>query len=96
MHSTEAASAFSALGSASRLKVLRTLLRVGPQGLRVNEIQQRTGIAASTLAHHLKVLCDGGVIEQSRVGRLTLNQACFDRLEELAAFILSECCVDNE
>ena len=89
-----AARAFSALGSEARLQVLRTLVRAGPEGLSVGQIQERTSIAPSTLAHHLKFLRAGGVIEQSRDGRSTLNHACFDQLEELAGFILSECCTD--
>ena len=92
---TEAASAFSALGSEARLQVLRTLVRAGPQGLTVGEIQERTGMALSTLAHHLKFLVAGDVIEQIREGRSTLNRASFERLEVIAGFILSECCVDE-
>ena len=49
----QAARAFSALGSEARLQVLRTLVRAGPEGLSVGQIQERTSIAPSTLAHHL-------------------------------------------
>jgi len=90
----EASRAFSALGSEARLQVLRTLVRAGPEGLSVGDIQERTGIAPSTLAHHLKFLLAGGVINQTKDGRSTLNRASFDQLESLAAFILSECCAD--
>ncbi|MCE8539305.1 helix-turn-helix transcriptional regulator [Ruegeria pomeroyi] len=91
----EAASGFAAMGSVARLKVLRTLVRAGRPGLTVGEIQQRTDMAASTLAHHLKALTAGGVIEQTRQGRQTINCARYDHLEALAQFIIAECCADQ-
>lgn len=90
----EAAQGFSAMGSGARLKVLKALVRAGAPGLSVGEIQERTGIAPSTLAHHLKFLAAGGVVTREKVGRSTINRASFEALEELAGFILSECCVD--
>lgn len=89
-----AAAAFAAMGSEARLKVLKTLVRAGQGGLSVGEIQDRTGIAPSTLAHHLKFLAAGGLVAQERVGRTTINRACYDALSVLADFILSECCAD--
>ncbi len=91
----EAAAGFAAMGSEARLQVLRSLIRAGEPGLTVGEIQDRTGIAPSTLAHHLKFLSGAGVIRQEKIGRTVTNQADFQRLENLAAFILSECCSDE-
>lgn len=83
------------MGSEARLKVLRTLVRAGQAGLTVGEIQERTGIAPSTLAHHLRFLAAGGVVEQEKAGRSTINRACYDELRNLAQFILAECCADE-
>ena len=90
----QAAQGFAAMGSEARLQVLRCLVRAGRDGLMVNEIQDRTGIAPSTLAHHLKFLTGAGVVEQEKVGRSTINRAGFEQLEALAQFVLSECCAD--
>lgn len=90
-----AAAGFSAMGSEARLKVLKTLVRAGEGGLTVGEIQERTGIAPSTLAHHLRFLAAGGVVVQEKIGRSTVNRASYDELRALAAFILSECCADE-
>jgi len=89
-----AAASFQAMGSDARLKVLRALIRAGEAGLSVGEIQARTGIAASTLSHHIRVLAAAGVIEQHREGRSTLTRAAYDHLRALAAYILAECCND--
>ena len=92
----QAAQGFAAAGSDHRLDVLRTLVRAGPKGLTVGEIQNRTGMPASTLAHHLRFLSDGGLIEQHRRGRSVINQAVFDHIHALSNFLLSECCADSE
>ncbi len=83
------------MGSEARLKVLKTLVRAGEAGLTVGEIQNRTGIAPSTLAHHLRFLAAGGVVEQEKIGRATINCANYEELRGLAQFILSECCADE-
>ena len=95
MDNTIAVEGFSALASESRMVVLQTLVKAGPDGLPVGEIQRRTGIPASTLAHHLKFLHAGHLVEQDKQGRTIINRADFNHLEALAAFILEECCAEQ-
>ena len=91
----EAAQAFSAVGSEPRLEVLLALVRSGPEGLSVGDIQDRLGIPPSTLAHHLRFLAASGLIDQERHGRTVLNRAAFCRIEALADYLLCECCADT-
>ena len=91
---TEAAEAFAALGSEVRLAILRALVRAGEAGLPVGALQQRLAIAASTLSHHLRALIQAGVLEQTRDGRTLICRARYDRIQELAAFLVNECCAD--
>ena len=74
--------------------VLRMLVRAGTEGLTVSEIQERVALPASTLAHHLRFLAAGGLIEQERRGRAVISRAAYRRIEALAAFLLDECCTD--
>ncbi|MGR3715941.1 MAG: ArsR/SmtB family transcription factor [Thermohalobaculum sp.] len=90
----EAAEAFAALGSDVRLAILRSLVRAGEAGLPVGALQQRLAIAASTLSHHLRALVQAGVLEQTRDGRTLICRARYDRIQGLAAFLVSECCAD--
>ena len=90
----EAAEAFAALGSEVRLAILRALVRAGEAGLAVGALQQRLAIAASTLSHHLRALVQAGVMEQTREGRTLICRARYDRIQGLAAFLVSECCAD--
>ena len=91
----EAAQGFAAIGSEARLQVVLTLVKAGPRGLSVGDIQVRTGMAASTLAHHLRFLASAGLIAQEKAGRSVINRAAFDHLEALAGYILKECCADE-
>lgn len=90
-----AAQGFAALGSEARLQVVLTLVKAGKTGLTVGDIQSRTGMAASTLAHHLKFLSSAGLVNQEKYGRSVINRAAFDHLENLAGYILKECCSDE-
>jgi len=95
MNAIEAAQGFSAMGSESRLEVLQTLVRAGNDGLRVGDIQERTGISASTLAHHLKFLSAANLIVQRKQGRVIMSTANFEHLNLLAGFILEKCCTET-
>ena len=91
-----AAQGFSAMGSESRLEVLQVLVRAGNAGLAVGDIQARTKIPGSTLAHHLKFLSSADLIVQEKQGRTIINRANYTHLQSLAAFILEECCSEEE
>ena len=54
----KAAAQLEALGNPTRLQLYRILVRAGEEGLPVGRVQDKLGIAASTLSHHLKRLLD--------------------------------------
>lgn len=57
---------FKALGDPIRLRILQVLT----EGDRcVCEIQERVGVAANLLSHHLKVLREAGLVTSDRRGR---------------------------
>lgn len=92
----EAAAAFAALGSEVRLSILRALVRAGEAGLTVGALQERLGVAGSTLSHHLRALMQAGVLEQTREGRTLVCRARYERIRALAGFLVSECCADAD
>ncbi|PVB59794.1 metalloregulator ArsR/SmtB family transcription factor [Labrenzia sp. 011] len=95
MELEEAAQGFAALGSEARLQVLLALVRAGGKGLTVGDIQSRTGMAASTLAHHLRFLSSAGLVLQEKDGRSVISRAAYDHLESLAGYLLKECCAEE-
>ena len=90
-----AAQGFAAVGSEPRLEVVLALVRAGPDGLTIGEIQQRLDIPASTLAHHIRFLSAAGLVVQEKNGRSVINRAAYGQLEALAGFLLKECCVES-
>ncbi|PTX57430.1 ArsR family transcriptional regulator [Litoreibacter ponti] len=93
----EAASAYAALGSEQRLQLLRTLTRSGAQGMSIGSLGEATGLSGANLTHHLKILANSGLIQQTRQGRSVIcamaDTATFKRLND---FLLAECCADLE
>lgn len=93
----EAASAYAALGSEQRLSLLRTLTRAGEQGMSIGALGTATCLSGANLTHHLKILAQAGLIQQTRQGRSTIcamaDYATFKRLND---FLLAECCADLE
>jgi len=87
-----AALAFAALGQATRLDLLRTLLGAGPSGLPAGDIAARLGVPPSTLSFHLRALDQAGLIAATRQGRSLIYAAQIDRLRTLLAFLTDACC----
>lgn len=92
----QAAVMLAALGHTHRLRIYRLLVRAGTAGLPVGDIQQRVGIPASTLSHHIAALKDAKLITQNRAGRTIFNCANYDLMDELLAYLTDECCADSE
>ncbi|MEM1048834.1 MAG: metalloregulator ArsR/SmtB family transcription factor [Pseudomonadota bacterium] len=90
-----AADRLEALGSPVRLRIVRELVRVGENGLPVSGLQERVGVAPSTLSHHLRKLVAVDLIVQERQGTTLLCRAQYDTIRSLADFLLSECCVED-
>lgn len=66
MNLAQAATQPETLGNTIRLAIYRTLVRAGHAGLPVGQVQERLGIAASTLSHHLQRLISTGLVTQER------------------------------
>lgn len=91
----QAASTFAALGSEQRLSVLRILVRAGGAGIPIGELGARCGITGSTLTHHVKILSQAGLLQQTKRGRSIICAAvAYEQLHALSEFLLSECCAD--
>ena len=92
MKHSSAAQSLAALGHDARLTIFRLLVRAGHDGLNIGEIGQHLGMAASTLAYHLKTLVDAGLVTQERQGRQIVNRVDFDVMHQTVSFLTSECC----
>jgi ArsR family transcriptional regulator len=83
-----------ALGNPTRLQVYRWLVRAGDEGLPVGRLQEKLGIAASTLSHHLHRLILTGLVTQERQATTLICRANYPAMDSLVGFLVDECCVD--
>ena len=88
-----AATVFAELGNRTRLEILRLLIKAGPDGLPVGDVQSRLDVPASTLAFHLRGVVAAGLVEQEKRGRMVLCRPRFDRINEAVAFLKENCCM---
>ena len=93
MKHEDAAKRLGELGNTTRLAIFRYLVKVGPDGVPVGQIQKALGIPASTLSHHISRLMSVGLIKQDRASRTLYCTAQYGALQELIDFLQSECCV---
>ena len=91
----KAASQLEALGNSTRLHLYRTLVRAGDEGLPVGRVQEKLGIAASTLSHHLKRLVDTGLVTQERQATTLICRANYPSMNALVGYLADECCADG-
>ena len=89
---TRFADMLAAIGAELRLRITQLLLTAHPEGMVAGEIQHEPGISASNLSHHLDKLKNEGVIAVKREGSFLRYTANADALQDLLAFLFSECC----
>jgi ArsR family transcriptional regulator, arsenate/arsenite/antimonite-responsive transcriptional repressor len=90
-----AALQLEALGNPTRLKLYRALVRAGEEGLPVGRVQDKLGLPASTLSHHLKRLVDTGLVTQERQATTLICRARYPAMQALIGYLADECCADG-
>jgi DNA-binding transcriptional ArsR family regulator len=84
------------LGNPTRLSIFRYLVKVGPDGAPVGQIQKEINIPGSTLSHHISRLVSVGLIHQVRDSRILYCIPQFKALHEVITFLMSECCSEGQ
>ena len=92
MEAQSAISGLSALAHPGRLEVFRLLVRAGPEGIAAGEIARATGSLANTLSTNLNILAGAGLVSSRREGRSIIYAAAYDRMRDLLAFLMEDCC----
>jgi ArsR family transcriptional regulator, arsenate/arsenite/antimonite-responsive transcriptional repressor len=91
----DAAARLEALGNPTRLKIYRTLVRAGEEGMAVGRLQARLDVAGSTLSHHLKALLRVGLISQTRESTTLICHANYEMMNGLIGYLAEECCAEG-
>lgn len=80
------------LGNLTRLDIYRLLVRAGPTGLNITQLQTRLDVPASTLTFHLRGLVSAGLVSQEKDGRQVICRAEYKQLNAMMEFLREECC----
>ncbi len=92
MTEAQALEAFSALSQETRLRVLRLLVKAGPEGLAAGAIGEAVGASSSRMSFHLNHLEQAGLVRSRREARSIIYSAAFPTLSALVAFLMRDCC----
>lgn len=95
METLNAAELLAALGHESRLAIFRLLVEVGPDGINASAIGEQLSIAPATLSFHLAHLSRVGLISGERESRFIHYSANYSTMDDLIAFLTSNCCQGN-
>ena len=96
MNIEKAASQLAELGHVTRLGIYRALVKAGPNGLPVADIQNMLQVPGSTLSHHITRMINVGLVKQVREGRVLRCFAQYEQLQGLISFLVEECCTPDE
>ncbi|NEX91989.1 metalloregulator ArsR/SmtB family transcription factor [Caulobacter sp. 17J65-9] len=92
MESNIAVAALSALAHPGRLEAFRLLVRAGSEGMAAGDIARATGSLPNTLSANLNVLAGAGLVQSRRDGRSIIYSAAYERMSDLLAFLVEDCC----
>jgi ArsR family transcriptional regulator len=92
----QTADRLEALGNVTRLEIYRLLVRAGGDGLPVGALQEKTGVARSTLSHHLHKLIAVDLVTQERVGTVLICRANYPVMQATLGFLIEQCCADSD
>ncbi|WP_457977709.1 helix-turn-helix domain-containing protein [Ectopseudomonas composti] len=92
MQEADAVRSLAALAQTVRLRLFRSLVVAGPDGLTPTVLAEQLEIAGNTLSFHLKELMHAGLVTQERQGRNLIYRAAFATMNELLAYLTENCC----
>jgi ArsR family transcriptional regulator len=92
MKEAQALEAFAALSQETRLRIVRLLVKAGPEGLPAGMVADEMGVSGSNVSFHLSQLERAGLIESRRESRSIIYSAVYPALADLIAFLTKDCC----
>src|SRR5476649_1706126 len=92
MDEWEVVARFGSLGQPTRLAVLRSLLKVHPEGLNAGDIARMYEVPHNTMSAHLAVLSRAGLVLVERQGRVMNYRADLRGFRDLVEFMARDCC----
>lgn len=95
MTESQVIDALGAMAQETRLRIVKHLVRCGPEGETAGAIGKKVKASSSRLSFHLAALEQAGLISSQRVSRNIVYRANFDKLGKLVGYLINDCCADH-
>lgn len=92
MKTSQAEAAFAALSQATRLAILRYLIKSGSEGVPAGVIADTLDIQPSTFSFHVAILTRARLVQARREQRQILYSPDFEGIRAVVEFLLKDCC----
>jgi DNA-binding transcriptional ArsR family regulator len=92
MNEGQALVSFGAMAQETRLRIVRLLVKAGPEGMPAGEIGEAMQVSPSNVSFHLKELERAGLAAARRESRSIVYSADYDALSGLIRFLMEDCC----
>lgn len=92
MDESQVVESLAALAHPLRLRIFRSLVVSGPEGMTPGVMAEQLEAPNTTLSFHLKELTRSGLVTQERASRNLVYRAAFDHMGSLLGFLTQNCC----
>lgn len=92
MDERQAIAAFAALAQEHRLRIVRMLVKAGPEGIASGTLAGEIGCSRNNVSFHLKELEHAGLVASRRESRSIIYTAAYQDLSGLIQFLMKDCC----
>ncbi|MBB3237845.1 DNA-binding transcriptional ArsR family regulator [Phyllobacterium endophyticum] len=92
MNELQALAAFGSLSQETRLRIVRLLVKAGPDGMAAGAVGEAMGASSSKTSFHLSHLERAGLIRSRREARSIIYSAAYPALSGLIEFLMKDCC----
>jgi arsenate reductase len=92
MDESDVVTRLGSLSQSTRLAVLRSLLKIHPDGLNAGDIARMYDVPHNTMSAHLSVLNRAGLVRVERQGRIMNYRADVGEFRQLVEFMARDCC----
>ena len=92
MDEKRAVTSLAALAHGQRLRMFRTLVKQGPNGLPAGEIADAVGASPTATSFHLKELDRAGLLHATRDGRFVRYAIHVEGIRQLLEYLTQDCC----
>ena len=92
MEDADAVAQFAALAHPTRLRVFRTLIAAGPDGVGAGRLADELSVSPSNLSAHLSTLSHAKLLTVRAEGRARIYAVDLDQVSALVDFLVADCC----